>query len=110
MPKSDQLCPPGPVMVMETSAQKLAGGMLSVTTSGPDSAQLRAKRGSRKIVRAMAHAIALRIPEADLNNVVLRLSAALTAMEGIEHELGTEMDKVEPVPPVYPNDEPQDLK
>jgi hypothetical protein len=26
-------------------------------------------------------------------------------MEGIERELGPEMDKVEPVPPVYPNDE-----
>ena len=65
---------------------------------------------TREQLRAMADAIRLQIPEADLNNVVLRLSAALTAMEGIEHELGTEMDKVEPVPPVYPNDEPQDLK
>ena len=53
----------------------------------------------------MADTIKLEIPEADLNNVVLRLSAALTAMEGIERELGAEMDKVEPVPPVYPNDE-----
>lgn len=60
---------------------------------------------TREQVRAMADAIRLEIPEADLNNVVLRLSAALTAMEGIERELGPEMDKVEPVPPVYPNDE-----
>jgi len=60
---------------------------------------------TREQVRAMADAIRLEIPEADLNNVVLRLSAALTAMEGIERELGAEMDKVEPVPPVYPNDE-----
>ena len=60
---------------------------------------------TREQVRAMADTIKLKIPEADLNNVVLRLSAALTAMEGIERELGAEMDKVEPVPPVYPNDE-----
>jgi len=60
---------------------------------------------TREQVRAMADTIKLEIPEADLNNVVLRLSAALTAMEGIERELGAEMDKVEPVPPVYPNDE-----
>ena len=60
---------------------------------------------TREQVRAMADTIKLEIPEADLNNVVLRLSAALTAMEGIERELGPEMDKVEPVPPVYPNDE-----
>ena len=60
---------------------------------------------TREQVRAMADTIKLEIPEADRNNVVLRLSAALTAMEGIERELGPEMDKVEPVPPVYPNDE-----
>lgn len=63
---------------------------------------------TREQVRAMADTIQLEIPQADLNNVVLRLSAALTAMEGIERELGAEMDKVEPVPPVYPNDEPQE--
>jgi hypothetical protein len=63
---------------------------------------------TREQVRTMADAIRLEIPEADLNNVVLRLSAALTAMEGIERELGAEMDKVEPVPPVYPNDEQQE--
>ena len=65
---------------------------------------------TREQVRAMAEAIRLEIPEADLNNVVLRLSAALTAMEGIERELGSEMDKAEPVPPVWRNDGPQELK
>ncbi len=56
-------------------------------------------------VRAMAAAIGLEIPEADLNNVVLRLSAGLTAMEGIERELGAEMNKNEPVPPVRLHEE-----
>jgi hypothetical protein len=49
---------------------------------------------------AMARAISLEIPAADLENVRLRLSALLTEMETIERELGTEMDKVDPVPPV----------
>lgn len=64
---------------------------------------------TREQLRAMADAIRLQIPDKDLNNVVLRLSAALSAMDGIERELGAEMDRVEPVPPVYPHDEPRDL-
>lgn len=56
-------------------------------------------------VRVMAQALRLDIPAADLNNVTLRLSAVLTAMEGIERELGTEMDKTEPIPPVYRHEE-----
>jgi hypothetical protein len=54
---------------------------------------------------AMAHAISLDIPDQDIENVRLRVSTLLTEMEGIERELGTEMDKVEPVPPVYPREE-----
>lgn len=60
---------------------------------------------TREQVRAMAGAIGLDIPEADLTSVILRLSAALTAMEGIERELGAQMDRTEPIPPVYPRDE-----
>lgn len=60
---------------------------------------------TREQVRAMAKAVDLEIPEDDLNNVVLRLAAALTAMEGIERELGAAMDKTEPVPPVRPQEE-----
>ncbi len=52
-------------------------------------------------VIAMAKAVSLEIPAADLENVRLRLSALLTEMEAIERELGLEMDKVEPLPPVY---------
>jgi hypothetical protein len=54
---------------------------------------------------AMAGAISLDIPKDDLENVRLRLSTLLTEMESIERELGAEMDKVEPVPPVYPREE-----
>ena len=56
---------------------------------------------SREQIEAMARAVSLEIPEADLENVRLRLSALLTEMEAIERELGAEMDKVEPVPPVF---------
>jgi hypothetical protein len=54
---------------------------------------------------AMAKAVSLEIPERDIENVRLRLSTLLTEMEGIERELGAQMDKVEPVPPVYPREE-----
>lgn len=55
-------------------------------------------------VRVMAQAIDLNIPEADLNSVMLRLSALFAEMEHIERELGAAMDQTEPVPPVYPNE------
>ena len=54
---------------------------------------------------AMARAMSLEIPESDVENVRLRLSTLLTEMEAIERELGAEMDKVDPVPPVYPREE-----
>ena len=56
-------------------------------------------------LRAMAGAIGLDIPEADRENVRLRLSTLLSEMETIERELGREMDCTEPVPPVYPHEE-----
>ena len=37
-------------------------------------------------------------PERDVENVRLRLVALLTEMEGIERDLGSEMDNVDPVP------------
>ena len=49
----------------------------------------------------MAKAIALDVPQGDLENVRLRLSGLLTEMEAIERELGAEMDAVDPVPPVF---------
>ena len=56
--------------------------------------------------REMARLIGLDIPEADLEGVALRLSSLLTAMESIERELGSLMDKTEPIPPVYPHEPP----
>ena len=59
----------------------------------------------KKDLIAMARAISLEIPDADIENVRLRVSGLLTEMEKIEAELGAEMDKLDPVPPVYPHEE-----
>lgn len=56
-------------------------------------------------LRGMAKAVSLELPEADLENVRVRLSTLLTEMEKIEADLGAEMNAVEPVPPVYPREE-----
>ena len=56
---------------------------------------------TREDIAAMAKAVGLTIPEYDVENVRLRLSALLSEMEAIERELGAEMDKVDPVPPVF---------
>ena len=56
-------------------------------------------------VRNLDKAIDLDIPEDDLNTVALRLSSALSLMQQIEADLGEEMDKVDPIPPVYPREE-----
>jgi hypothetical protein len=60
---------------------------------------------TREQLVSIARIVGLEIPEADLNNVMLRLSAMLAAMDEIERELGPVMDRTEPVPPVYPHEE-----
>jgi hypothetical protein len=47
----------------------------------------------------------LKIPEADMENVAIRLSTWLTAMEQIEAEIGDQINAAEPIPPVYPREE-----
>ena len=56
-------------------------------------------------VRNLAKAINLNIPESDLKTVALRLSSLIQLMDQIEAELGDEMDKVDPIPPVYAREE-----
>lgn len=59
---------------------------------------------SKDDIRNLARTIDLDIPDADLNTVALRLSSLLSLMGEIERELGDEMDKIDPVPPVYPHE------
>jgi hypothetical protein len=56
---------------------------------------------TREQVKALAVAVDLEIPEKDLDNVTIRVASLLSAMEKIEAELGEEMNKVEPLPPVF---------
>lgn len=60
---------------------------------------------TRDQTRVLAAAVGLDIPEQDLDNVTIRVSALLASMAQIEAELGEEMDAVEPVPPVFPHED-----
>lgn len=53
-------------------------------------------------VRQLAAMVDLDIPDEDLDNVTLRISALLASMAKMEEELGAELDAVEPLPPVFP--------
>ncbi|MEN9783849.1 MAG: hypothetical protein RJA24_1192 [Pseudomonadota bacterium] len=59
----------------------------------------------REQTRILAAAVGLDIPDADLDNVMLRTSALLASMARMESELGAEMDAVEPLPPVFPRED-----
>lgn len=56
-------------------------------------------------VRMLSELQGLRLPEAELKNVAIRLSTWLTAMEQIEVEMGELMNAVDPIPPVFPREE-----
>ncbi len=60
---------------------------------------------SKENIQNLARTINLYIPEEDLNTVALRLSSLLTIMEEVEAELGEEMDRVDPIPPVFPRED-----
>jgi len=60
---------------------------------------------TRDQVKVLAAAVNLEIPEPDLDNVTIRVSALLSAMENIEAELGEAMNSVEPLPPVFPRED-----
>jgi hypothetical protein len=60
---------------------------------------------TRDQTKVLAAAVGLEIPEEDLDNVTLRVSALLESMAQIEADLGAEMDTVEPVPPVFPRED-----
>ncbi len=60
---------------------------------------------TRDDVRTLARTIDLDIPEDDLNIIAIRLSSLLEAMVQIEAELGAEMDKTDPIPPVFPQED-----
>jgi len=60
---------------------------------------------TKKQVLEMAKAVRLEIPDEEIEAVIFRLSGFLTAMEDIERDLGDELMKTDPIPPVYPHEE-----
>ena len=60
---------------------------------------------SKDDIRNLSRTVDLDIPDEDLNTVALRLSSVLSLMREIEQELGDEMDRIDPIPPVYPREE-----
>ena len=60
---------------------------------------------TKKQVQEMAKAVRLEIPDEEIEAVIFRLSGFLTAMEEIERDLGDELIKVDPIPPVYPRED-----
>ena len=60
---------------------------------------------TRDDVRILARTIEMNIPDDDLDIIAIRLSSLLEVMTQIEAELGAEMDKTDPVPPVFPRED-----
>jgi hypothetical protein len=56
-------------------------------------------------IRVLSEMQGLKVPEGDLENIAIRLSAWLTAMEQIEAEMGAQINAAEPIPPVFPREE-----
>ena len=55
-------------------------------------------------VARMAATVGLPIPDDDLDEVAVRLSSLLDDMDRIEQQLGTRLNEIDPIPPVYPRD------
>lgn len=56
-------------------------------------------------VRVLSQMQGLKLPEEDLKNVTIQLSTWLTAMEQIEAEMGEQLNTVDPIPPVFPQED-----
>ena len=55
-------------------------------------------------VARMAATVGLPIPDDDLDEVAVRLSALLDDMDRIEQQLGSRLNETDPIPPVYPRE------
>jgi len=45
------------------------------------------------------------VPDEELEDVATRMSTWLSVLEEMEAELGDEMNKVDPIPPLFPADD-----
>jgi len=56
-------------------------------------------------IRVLSELQGLKLPAEELDNIAIRLSTWLTAMEQIEIEMGDQMNAVDPIPPVFPRED-----
>ncbi|MEE4119476.1 MAG: hypothetical protein V2I65_10710 [Paracoccaceae bacterium] len=60
---------------------------------------------SKEQVRVLCEVQGLSVPEDELGDIATRMSTWLTALDQIEAELGEEMNRVDPIPPLFPADD-----
>lgn len=58
-------------------------------------------------VRALLALQELEVPEDELDNITTRLATWLEAMDAVEAELGPLLNQVDPIPPVFPHEQPE---
>ncbi len=56
-------------------------------------------------VRVLCEIQGLSVPDDELDDIATRMSTWLAALAQIEAELGDEMNRVDPIPPLFPADD-----
>jgi hypothetical protein len=59
---------------------------------------------TEEYVRSMLAVQGIPVPESEIPNIVLRFSLWMKAFNEIESVLGSRMNEVDPIPPVYPHE------
>lgn len=60
---------------------------------------------SKELVKSLCDMQGLRVPESEMENVAIRLSTWMSAMEQIEADMGHLIQTVDPIPPVFPKED-----
>ena len=60
---------------------------------------------TEEYVRSMLAVQGIPVPESEIPNIVLRFSLWMKAFNEIESVLGSRMNEVDPIPPVYPHED-----
>ena len=58
---------------------------------------------TKEQVRVLSEMQGLSVPDDELDAIATRMSIWMTAFEQIEDELGDEMNRTDPIPPVLPH-------
>lgn len=61
-------------------------------------------KATKEQIRAMLAVQGMEVPENELDDVVLRFSTWMASLDEIEAELGSLMDEIDPIPPIYPRE------